>query len=231
MPFADAGRPAGPLWVYSLLVVLAAALFLLARNLVRSGPGRALVAVRDHQTSAAACGVPVALYKAVAFGVSAMYGGIAGSMLMMNRPFVSDVQFGTKVAIFLVVGLVIGGAGTISGSVAGCLRLPVRAVPRPAVDLRPERHAARPAPAHRAAVRLAAAGRRRRRRHLLRARAAGADVRMPGGFVAGFRMLRARLVTVVPNPPWMADVVSGRRCRGTIGGAGRPGALDAAASR
>ena len=44
---------------------------------------------------------------------------LAGSMLMMNRPFASDVQFGLNLAIFLVVGLVAGGAGTISGAVPG----------------------------------------------------------------------------------------------------------------
>ena len=38
-------------------------------------------------------------------------------MLMINRPFASDIQFGLKLAIFLVVGLVAGGAGTISGAI------------------------------------------------------------------------------------------------------------------
>ena len=40
-------------------------------------------------------------------------------MLMLNRPFASDTQFGTRVAIFLVVGLVVGGTGRISGAVPG----------------------------------------------------------------------------------------------------------------
>ena len=55
----------------------------------------------------------------MAFGVSAAYGGLAGTMLMMNRPFASDIQFGLTLAIFLVVGLVAGGAGTISGAIPG----------------------------------------------------------------------------------------------------------------
>ena len=57
----------------------------------------------------------------MAFGVSAAFGGVAGSMLMMNRPFASDVQFGLALAIFLVVGLVVGGAGTISGAIPGAM--------------------------------------------------------------------------------------------------------------
>ena len=60
LPFADAGRLAEPLWVYTILIVMAAVLFLLARNFVRSRPGRALMAVRDSQTSATASGVNVA---------------------------------------------------------------------------------------------------------------------------------------------------------------------------
>ena len=121
MPFADAGRIAEPLWIYCILIVMAVALFLLARNFIKSRPGRALIAVRDNQTSASISGVNLALYKAMAFGVSAAFGGLAGTMLMINRPFASDVQFGLNLAIFLVVGLVAGGAGTISGAVPGAL--------------------------------------------------------------------------------------------------------------
>ena len=75
--------------------------------------------MRDNQTSASVSGVNLPLYKAMAFGVSAAFGGLAGTMLMMNRPFASDVQFGLQLAIFLVVGLVAGGAGTISGAIPG----------------------------------------------------------------------------------------------------------------
>jgi branched-chain amino acid transport system permease protein len=58
-------------------------------------------------------------YLAVAFAMSAVYGGVAGSMLMINRPFASDAQFGIHEAIFLVVGLVIGGTGAIAGAIPG----------------------------------------------------------------------------------------------------------------
>ena len=96
MPFADDGRIAGPLWVFCILAVMTAVLFLLARNYIKSRPGRALIAVRDNQTSASVSGVNLPLYKSMAFGVSAAFGGLAGTMLMMNRPFASDVQFGLQ---------------------------------------------------------------------------------------------------------------------------------------
>jgi branched-chain amino acid transport system permease protein len=119
MPFADNGRIAGPLWVYCMCLAIAVILFLLARNFRRSRPGRALLAVRDNEASALAMGVHVSLYKAMAFGASAAYGGLAGSMLMMNRPFASDQLFGARMALFLVVALVAGGAGTIAGAIPG----------------------------------------------------------------------------------------------------------------
>ena len=79
MPFADDGRIAEPLWKYCILVVMAVVLFVLARNFIKSRPGRGLIAVRDNQTSASISGVNLALYKAMAFGVSAAFGGLAGT--------------------------------------------------------------------------------------------------------------------------------------------------------
>ena len=206
MPFADDGRIAEPLWVYCILIVIAAPLFLLARNFVASRPGRALIAVRDNEPSAVASGVNVRLYKAMSFAVSAVYGAIAGSMLMMNNPFATEVQFGIKVSIFLLVGLVVGGAGTVSGAIPGAFvyyfmpyyvsewtydpqGMPpvVRQVAKPLFDwLRPAGSSASGIFFGLALLLLVFV--------------------LPGGFVAGMRSLRARVVRILPNPPWMADV-------------------------
>jgi branched-chain amino acid transport system permease protein len=208
MPFSDAGRLASPLWIYCILLTMATVLFVLARNFVKSRPGRALIAVRDNQTSAAVSGVNLPVYKALTFGVSASFGGLAGSMLMMNRPFASDVQFGLTLAIFLVVGLVAGGAGTLSGAVPGALiyvfvpyfmsewtqdqsGMPpvLKQVTKPLFDW-------------------------------LEGRQGGDSIAgvffglgllmliflLPGGFVDGMRRLRAKVVTVVPNPPWLRQL-------------------------
>jgi len=202
MPFSDTGRLAGPLWVYSLLVVLAAGLFLLARNGLRSRPGRALITMRDHEPSAAALGVNVAMYKALAFGFSAMYGGLAGSMLMINRPFASDVDYGTRMSIFLVAGLVVGGAGAISGAVPsafvyifvpyvltewtydqGGIPPGIRQVTRPLFIL------LKPAGGDASGIFFGVA--------LIVLTSV-----LPGGFVAGMRALRSRLVTIDANPSW-----------------------------
>jgi branched-chain amino acid transport system permease protein len=206
VPVADAGRLARPLWVFCILVVIASVMFLLAYNGIHSRPGRALIAMRDNDASARASGIDVMPYKAVAFAVSAAYGGIAGAMLMMNRPFASDVQFGIRVAIFLVVGVVIGGAGSVAGAVPGAIAyvfvpyfvtgwavdsdgLPpgVKQVTAPLFDwLKP--------------AGSAAAGIFFGLLLLLLVFV------LPGGFIDGFRRLRDRVITIEANPPWMVDV-------------------------
>jgi branched-chain amino acid transport system permease protein len=208
LPFADTGRLAEPLWVYSILVVVAAALFAFARNFIRSRPGRALLAVRDNPASASASGINPALYKGMAFALSAVYGGLAGWMLMLNRPFASDAQFGTRVAIFLVVGLVVGGTGAISGAIPGAFVYFV--VPYYIAEWAVDQDGMPP-------------GLREISRPVFEwLRPAGATLAgllfgltllllmfvLPGGFVDGMRRLRARFVTIERHPRWMADVAA-----------------------
>jgi branched-chain amino acid transport system permease protein len=203
MPFADDRRMAGPMWVYCISVVVAAVLFVFASNFVRSRPGRALVALKDNDASALALGVNVSLYRAAAFGVSAMYGGIAGSLLMMDQKFATDAQFGIRMAIFLVVGVVVGGSGTISGAIPGAfvyLFVPhfvsewtfdqdgmpfgLRQIANPLFD------ALRPGG-------ISAVG------FVFGLTLLLLMFVLPGGFISGMRMLRARVVRVVPNPAWL----------------------------
>jgi branched-chain amino acid transport system permease protein len=205
MPFADEGRLAQPLWVYCILVVVATVLFVLARNFVRSRPGRALHAVRENPPGATSSGINQVLYLAVAFAMSAVYGGLAGSMLMINRPFASDIQFSPRQSIFLVVGLVVGGTGAIAGAIPGAFiyffvpyyvsgwiddpsGMPpgLRQLVTPFVDwLRPGGSAV--AALFFGIILL-----------LLM-------FLLPGGFVEGMRRLRARVVWVEPRPRWLDD--------------------------
>jgi branched-chain amino acid transport system permease protein len=208
MPFADDGRIAEPLWIFCVLVVIATAMFLLARNYVKSRPGRGLIAVRDNQTSASVSGVNVPIYKLMAFGASAAFGGIAGSMLMMNRPFASDVQFNLNLAIFLVVGLVAGGAGTISGAIPGAVifvfvpyfvaqwtldqsGMPpgLKQVTQPLFDWLENRQGGDAISGVFFGIGLLIL-----------------VFLLPGGFISGMRKLRARVIQVIPHPTWLANV-------------------------
>ena len=112
-------RQSQAIYAYFLLVIIAAACFLLARNLIKSRPGRALIAIRDNEIGAEVSGINLSLYKAGAFGVSALLSGVAGTMLAMDKKFVSPDDMGINFAIFLVVGLIVGGGANLKGSLIG----------------------------------------------------------------------------------------------------------------
>jgi branched-chain amino acid transport system permease protein len=106
-------------WLYFLTLAITAVLFWLAWNLVRHRPGRALRAIRDGDVAAAASGVNVAGYKTLAFGISAFYAGIAGSLYGIATGYVSPDTFPVSLSILLLVGSVVGGLGSIPGPVLG----------------------------------------------------------------------------------------------------------------
>lgn len=108
-------------YTYFLIVALALAAFWMTRNLLKSRPGRAIVAIRDNETGAAVSGVNITAMKVITFGVSASLGGLAGVCWAMDRAFVSEADFGFPLAIELLVGLVIGGVATLWGGLLGGL--------------------------------------------------------------------------------------------------------------
>jgi len=108
-----------PIWIYFVILSFTVVLFVLARNLFRSRPGRALIALRDNPVGAEVSGVNLALYKVLAFGLSAAYAGIAGSLLMFNSDIASGSSYSLNRSIALITGLVLGGLATIAGPVIG----------------------------------------------------------------------------------------------------------------
>jgi branched-chain amino acid transport system permease protein len=106
-------------WLYFFTLAVAALLYVCAANLVRSRTGRALIAIRDHPVAASAMGINVPLYKSLTFGVSALYTGIAGALGAIAIAFVAPDSFTFNLAIALFVGLVVGGVGSISGTLIG----------------------------------------------------------------------------------------------------------------
>lgn len=110
------------IYKYFIIATLTALAFLVTRNLIKSRPGRAIIAIRDNETGAAVSGVNLPLYKTLTFGVSASLGGLAGVMWAMNSAFVGEQDFGfAPLAIPLLVGLVIGGVATLEGGLIGSL--------------------------------------------------------------------------------------------------------------
>jgi branched-chain amino acid transport system permease protein len=108
-------------WIYYITLFCALVLFWLAWNLVRHRPGRAMRAIRDGEVAAAASGVNIAAYKTLAFGISAFYSGIAGSLFGLGTGFVSPDTFPVALSIQLLVGAVVGGLASIPGPLLGAI--------------------------------------------------------------------------------------------------------------
>lgn len=106
-------------WLYLYALALSVVMFWIAINLVNSGCGRALRAIRDHAMAAQAMGVDNAHYKSMAFGVSAAYAGVGGALSGVAVQFVSPDSFSLFLSISLLVGIVVGGLGTIWGALFG----------------------------------------------------------------------------------------------------------------
>lgn len=108
-------------WLYCVTVVIAAAMFLVAWNILRGRLGRAMIAIREQPIAASAMGIDVPYVKAMTFGVSALYTGVAGALGAIATAFVAPDSFGMFVSIFFLVGVIIGGIGTISGALVGAI--------------------------------------------------------------------------------------------------------------
>jgi branched-chain amino acid transport system permease protein len=106
-------------WLYYFTLAVLLVMFAGAANLVKSRTGRAMMAIRDHPIAAASMGINTALYKTLTFGVSAFYTGVAGALGAIAVQFVAPDSFTFLLSVSLLVGLVVGGVGSIPGSLFG----------------------------------------------------------------------------------------------------------------
>jgi len=106
-------------WMYLVALAVAIFMFWIARNLLDSRTGRALTAIRDHTMAASTMGVNVAHYKAVTFGISAFYTGVAGALHAIIFEFVAPDSFRFELSIAILVGAVVGGIASLPGAVIG----------------------------------------------------------------------------------------------------------------
>src|ERR671936_1325861 len=108
-------------WLYFFDWIVAAILFVPAALIVRSRTGRAWMAIRDSDSAAVASGINLATYKTLAFGVSAFYAGIAGSLQVLTLAYTNPDNYGLTLSLALLVGLVIGGVANVWGPLLGAI--------------------------------------------------------------------------------------------------------------
>jgi len=106
-------------WLYYYILVVMVVLYWAAANILNSRSGRAMMAIRDQYMAADTMGIDTALYKTVTFGISAAYTGIAGALSASAIAFVAPDSFNFFLSIKFLIGLVVGGIGSLAGSVVG----------------------------------------------------------------------------------------------------------------
>ena len=104
-------------WRYYLVLVIAAVLFLLGRNILSGRIGRAFAIVRTNEAVASAMGISTHRYKVVAFTIAACYGGAAGFLYVLVVQFASPDLLNFQVTINMLAALVIGGFANLYGAV------------------------------------------------------------------------------------------------------------------
>jgi len=107
---------------YYLVIFITVLMTIAARNLIKTRVGRAFIAIRDAEIAAETMGVNLVFYKTLAFAVSAFYTGLAGGLYAFVLRFIEPEIFTLLMSIMFLAMAVVGGLGSIMGSVAGaCL--------------------------------------------------------------------------------------------------------------
>ena len=107
-------------WLYTAAWTCAAVLFALAWLILRGRTGRALRSLRDSEIAAAASGISLPLYKTFAFGISAVFAGVAGSLFVLaTNGFAQPSEFSIVLSLQLLIGAAVAGFGSLWGTLAG----------------------------------------------------------------------------------------------------------------
>ncbi|MCL5965839.1 MAG: branched-chain amino acid ABC transporter permease [Deltaproteobacteria bacterium] len=106
---------------YYVVFLFTVLMVLFATNLVRTRTGRAFMAVRDHYISAEIMGINLYKYRLLSFGISSFYAGVSGALFGHSLRFVTSEQFNIHVSIVYLAMIIIGGLGSIIGSVFGAI--------------------------------------------------------------------------------------------------------------
>jgi len=120
--FSDAPEGSGlydDQWRLYLVLAIGGAVFVLTRALVRGKYGRAFAIVKGNENVASSMGISPYRYKVLAFTIASLIGGVSGFLYMVVVQYTSPETMNFGHSIELLVAMVIGGAGSIAGSLLG----------------------------------------------------------------------------------------------------------------
>lgn len=108
-------------WVYLLVLITIVTI----RNLIDSSYGRAFISIRDDEIAAEAMGVDTTRYKVLSFVISSMFAGIAGGLFGHFTMYLHPNSFLFTTSFYLIIMIVVGGLGSIEGSILGAILVTV----------------------------------------------------------------------------------------------------------
>jgi branched-chain amino acid transport system permease protein len=108
---------------YYVVLAITLVVIFTAVSLLRSPTGRAFNAIRNNEAVAQTLGIPVARMKIQAFVLSAFYAGLAGGLYSTAVGFIDPLEFGLGTSVRHVIYIVVGGVGSVGGSVVGAILL------------------------------------------------------------------------------------------------------------
>ena len=106
-------------WVFASVFIT----ILVIRNFTTSTHGRACISVREDETAADSMGINTTYYKVVAFAIGAFFAGIAGGLYAHNFYIIQPSNFGFLKSFDILIFVVLGGLGSLSGSVLAAILL------------------------------------------------------------------------------------------------------------
>ena len=107
--------------LYLFLMAFVVIAIVATMNLVRSRVGRAFIAIRDQDIAAEIIGIDIARYKLWAFAISSFYAGVTGVLYTYYLGIANYEQFQLNVSIDYLAMIIIGGLGSVLGSIFGAI--------------------------------------------------------------------------------------------------------------
>jgi branched-chain amino acid transport system permease protein len=121
IPWISIEEMSGEAKTYLFLLMLTVIAVVVTKNIQRTRPGRSFMAIRDRDVAAEIMGVPEARSKAVSFALSSFYAGVAGALLGAFTVRLIPESFGLFLSVQFLAILLIGGVGTVAGTLMGAV--------------------------------------------------------------------------------------------------------------
>lgn len=119
--FTDIPKYSNLFWIYLWVVIT----IVFTANLLRGSHGRAIVSIREDEIAAESMGIYTFKYKTLAFVIGAGFAGVAGSLFAHTTQFISPTNFTFMWSVIILLMIILGGLGSITGSIVGAVILTI----------------------------------------------------------------------------------------------------------